>query len=162
MVASGSTIEESPFQLDSVLDKDIPGLGSHSTRLPFNKDIRASKSRACSVNNKQLQRPELRHCSILGLEWSLLWVLDKSSWIMYNTECIQIGFKMFLFDAWAFFPLLFYFLCTCIKTHWHVPMITFKSLHSFSIVCMKSLCHRKLQKTLHEEGLNEDLATSPS
>lgn len=80
---------------------------------------------------------------------------------MYNTECNQIGFKTFLFDAWASFFLLFCFLCACIKALWHVPLITFKSLHSFSIVCMKSLCHSQ-QKTLCEEGCNEELATSPS
>lgn len=80
---------------------------------------------------------------------------------MYKTEFRQILLKMTLFDVWVFFFFYCFVLCACIKAHWHVPMMTFETVHLFSTICMKSLCQTQ-RKTLCEKGYNEDLATSPS
>lgn len=57
----------------------------------------------------------------------------------YTLDRTQSDLKMSLFDAQTFFH-RFLFLCACIKARWYVPVITFETLYSFSVDCVKSLC----------------------
>lgn len=59
---------------------------------------------------------------------------------MYNTECNQIGFKMFLFDAWAFFFFIVLFpLClhkgslACSYDNVQKSTLVFHSLHEIFV-----------------------------